>query len=712
MMRSGMGLLFRGSRDAGTRVDPCLARTLKLMLALALPRAAAPALAAQPTAAAAADGAEQPVAIQGPPPPEPPAVFTRDAAGRMTIRAIRLTEPLDIDGTLDEPFYRDVPGLTDFVQVEPMEGEPATEQTEVWLAFDDDNVYISARCWDSAPESRWIANELRRDSFNIAQNEYIDIVLDTFYDRRNGINLTVNPLGGRMDGQITDERDYSADWNPIWSVRAGRFPGGWTFESAIPFKSLRYRPGRAQVWGFSLTRQVRWKNELSSLVPLPVSRGIMLISQAATVVGIEAPDDGGCVLEIKPYAIGDLTTDRGVVPALSNALHAEAGLDVKYALTQNLVADATVNTDFAQVEVDEQQVNLTRFGLFYPEKREFFLENQGCSRSAERPTTCSGAPAPTCRFCSTAAASAWRSTVAWRPRCRWRRRAPDRRVGPFSVGALHIRTGNQPRTDTVATDFSVVRVKRDVLRRSSVGALAARRSVSRRGSGANDTYGVDGTFSFYDDLNINTYWARTATAGMQDDLSYRAQLDYAGDRYGVQLERARGRARLNPGDRVPAAGRLRGQLRRVALQPAARGDRGHPATDLGGPRRPYRGSHRLLETREQIARFGIEFENSDVFDVFYTRSYEFLKQPFQLAPEVVLPVDGYDFQQVEVSFALGGQRPFAGSLGVVRGSFYGGDKTTVNLAGDGWRSRRGCRSSPASRSTGSTFRRAGSRPSC
>ena len=176
-------------------------------------------------------------------------MFTRDAAGRMTIRAIRLAEPLDIDGTLDEPLYRDVPGMTDFVQIEPIEGAAATEQTEVWLAFDDDNVYISGRCWDSAPESRWVANELRRDSFNIGQNEYIDIVLDTFYDRRNGINLTVNPLGGRMDGQITDERDYSADWNPIWSVRAGRFPGGWTFESAIPFKSLRYRSGRAQVWG-------------------------------------------------------------------------------------------------------------------------------------------------------------------------------------------------------------------------------------------------------------------------------------------------------------------------------------------------------------------------------------------------------------------------------------------------------------------------------
>ena len=674
----GRGGLHRRRRHPAR---PWLVPALALALPWAAAQAAAQPSAAQPPAAAAAAGAERPVVIQGPPPPEPPAVFTRDAAGRMTIRAIRLAEPLDIDGTLDELLYRDVPGLTDFVQIEPVEGAPATERTEVWLAFDGDNVYISGRCWDSVPESRWIANELRRDSFNIAQNEYIDIVLDTFYDRRNGINLTVNPLGGRMDGQITDERDYAADWNPVWSVRAGRFPGGWTFESAIPFQSLRYRPGRAQVWGFSLTRQVRWKNELSSLVPLPVSRGIMLISQAATVVGIEAPDDGGRVLEIKPYAIGDLTTDRGAVPALSNALHAEAGLDVKYALTQNLVADATVNTDFAQVEVDEQQVNLTRFGLFYPEKREFFLENQGVfafGGAAGNLFGAAGVNVPIL-FYSRRIGLEERGGVAAEVPMEAGGRLTGR-VGPFSVGALHIRTGNQPRTDTVATDFSVVRVKRDVLRRSSIGALAARRSVSRRGPGANDTYGVDGTFSFYDDLNVNTYWARTATAGMQDELSYRAQLDYAGDRYGVQLERLVVGRGFNPeigflrrDDFEGSFGALRFSPRPASIEAIRQltweGRIDHIADRAG-----------LLETREQVARFGIEFENSDGFDVFYTRSYEFLKQPFRIAPEVVLPVDGYDFQQVEVSFAFGAQRPFAGSLGVVRGSFYGGDKTTVNLA--------------------------------
>ena len=564
----GRGGLYRRRRHPARS---WLVRTLALAFVWAATQAAAQPTVAQPPAAGAAVGAEPPVVIQGPPPPEPPAVFTRDAAGRMTIRAIRLAAPLDIDGTLDEPLYRDVPGLTDFVQIEPIEGAPATERTEVWLAFDDDNVYIAGRCWDSAPESRWIANELRRDSFNIAQNEYIDIVLDTFYDRRNGINLTVNPLGGRMDGQITDERDYAADWNPVWSVRAGRFPGGWTFESAIPFKSLRYRPGRAQVWGFSLTRRVRWKNELSSLVPLPISRGIMLISQAATVVGIEAPDGGGRVLEIKPYAIGDLTTDRGAAPALANALHAEAGLDVKYALTENLVADATVNTDFAQVEVDEQQVNLTRFRPVLsrearvlpgepggvrvrrsgrqpvrgcrPQRADPVLQPPhrpgGARRRHGRGADGGGRPAD----------RPGRPVQRWRAAHPDRERAPDRHGGHGLLGGAHQarRAAPQQHRGPGGAPLGLapgpggerhVRRGRNVLvlrRPEHQYLLGAHRH--RRDAGRPQLPGAVGL--------CRRPLRRAARA-------------------------ARGRARIQPGDRVPAAGRLRGQLRRPALQPRGR----------------------------------------------------------------------------------------------------------------------------------------------
>ena len=250
-----------------------------------------PSAAVAPSTAA---GFARPVVvIDGPPPPVPPAVISRDAAGRATVRAVRLTAPLRVDGVLDERIYDDVPALSDFIQAEPDEGALATEKTEAWVLFDDDNIYVSARAWDSAPESQWIVNEMRRDNFTIgAQNESFHITFDTFYDRRNAVIFNVNAIGGRMDGQSTDERNFNADWNPIWEVRTGRFENGWTMEAAIPFKSLRYRPGRAQTWGFNIRRNVRWKNEMSSLAPLPAARGmpgLFMSSLYATLVGLETP---------------------------------------------------------------------------------------------------------------------------------------------------------------------------------------------------------------------------------------------------------------------------------------------------------------------------------------------------------------------------------------------------------------------------------------
>src|SRR6185295_9182804 len=208
-----------------------------------------------------AEPADLPFAFDGPPPPVAPEVVTRDAAGRATIRAVRLTSPLRIDGHLDEAVYTSVAPTSDFIQVEPNGGAPATEQTEVWVLFDSDHVYVSLRCRDSHPE-RMVANEMRRDHNNMFQNEYVGVLLDTFYDRRNALYFATTPLGGRADGQITNEKEYNGDLNPIWDLEVARVDEGWTAEFAIPFKSLRYRPGRAQIWGFNVERFTKWKNEL------------------------------------------------------------------------------------------------------------------------------------------------------------------------------------------------------------------------------------------------------------------------------------------------------------------------------------------------------------------------------------------------------------------------------------------------------------------
>ena len=324
----------------------CVAAWLVLGV-LALARGAAAGQAVPPASSMRPPDSPAPVdlpfAIDGPPPPLAPETISRDASGRATVRAVRLTSPLRLDGQLDEAIYTSVRPVSGFIQLEPAAGSPATERTEVWLTFDRSHIYVSLRCWDSHPE-RMVANEMRRDSRNIFQNEFVAVMLDTFYDRRNAAYFAVNPLGGRVDGQITNERQFNTDWNTVWDVRVGRFEGGWTVEAEIPLKSLRYRPGRTQIWGVQLERRIRWKNEVSFLTPIPVAfgfaRAYLQLSYAATMVGLEVPP-GSKNLEIKPYITSNLRSDLTATPQISNELSGDVGFDVKYGVTQNLTADFT-----------------------------------------------------------------------------------------------------------------------------------------------------------------------------------------------------------------------------------------------------------------------------------------------------------------------------------------------------------------------------------
>ena len=256
----------------------------------------------------------------GPPAPVAPDVISRDGDGRAAVRAIRLSEPLKIDGLLDDGHYQAVPPFSGFIQIEPRDGDQATEQTEVWIAFDDDNFYVAFRCLDSQID-RLVANEMRRDNGNIfSGNDIVAFMLDPYYDRRNNVTFTINALGGRMDGQVTNEFQYNGDYNPVWNVKTGREAAAWTAEVAIPFKSLKYRAGRSQLWGFNVERVKRSKNEISFLTHVSKARGQQALRQAslaATIVGLEVPQRSRN-LDIKPYATSNLTTDLRATPTISN----------------------------------------------------------------------------------------------------------------------------------------------------------------------------------------------------------------------------------------------------------------------------------------------------------------------------------------------------------------------------------------------------------
>ncbi len=628
--------------------------------------------------------------IDGPPPPEAPETIARDAAGRATVRAVSLTEPLRVDGALDDGIYEMVPAVGDFIQQVPDEGAPATERTEAWVFYDAQNVYVGARLWDSAPESQWVANEMQRDSFQLIQNDYFSVGFDTFYDRRNGVSFFVNPIGGFGDYEITDEGSPNLDWNPVWEVKTGRFDGGWTVEMEIPFKSIRFRPGISQIWGLQLARNIRWKNERVYLTPIPISGGPgeFRMSAAGTLAGVEVPG-GNRTFEIKPYAIGSLATDVNAVPRISNDGDGEFGFDVKYGVTENLTADFTYNTDFAQVEVDEQQVNLTRFSLFFPEKREFFLEGRGIfdfgrgasfggggggpgggTRRQGGGGFFGGGDVPTIFF-SRRIGLEQGQTVPILGGGRLTGKA-----GKFSIGAVSIQTDDAPGVGALGTNFTVLRVKRDILRRSRIGGIYTGRSVSTAGPGSNEVYGLDAAFSFYDNVNFNGYYARTRTPGLEgDDASYQGVFTYNGDLYAVQVDHLRVGDNFNPEIGFLRRDDFRRTFTTAQYSPRPRGIAAVRQFTFSGSLDYIENGAGQVETRIAQARFQAEFENSDRFGVDVQDNYELLVRPFPIASDVTIPVGAYAFQDVFVSYSMGAQRRFSGTFSIQRGEFFSGNNT-------------------------------------
>ncbi len=611
-----------------------------------------------------------------PPVSENVSVISRAADGTPTIRAFRVSAPVNVDGNLDESIYETIEPVTDFIQQDPSPGSIATEKTEVWILFDDKTLYVSARCWDSQPEKQ-VANELRRDGLNFINNDSFGVGFDTFHDRRNGFQFSVNPLGGLNDSAGTNERDNNRDWNAIWVGRAGKFDGGWTVEMAIPFKSLRYAAGGDQTWGVNARRIVKAKNETSFFTAIPPTlgnAGMLKFSSAATLVGLNLPPSSRLV-EFKPYAISGVRTDRSANPVISNDPSGDIGGDAKLGVTKGITADFTYNTDFAQVEDDEQQVNLTRFSLFFPEKREFFLEGQGIfafGGYGQRRGTTPG-DVPLVFFSRRIGLSNDGKVIPIKGGARMTGKA-----GKYSIGVVTIQTDDDAITASPSTNFSVLRVKRDVLRRSSVGAFYTRRSVSSVGPGSNEVFAADGVFSFFQNLNFNSYVARTKTTGRDgDDLSYRGQLDYNADRYGVQLERMEVGKNFNP---EVGYSRRQDFLRHYAFFRFSPRPKRFPAVRKfaweGSFDRYTNGAGRL-ETRQALGTFRTEFQNSDIFFVQYLQDYEYLPQPFRIFGSVTIPVAAYEFGNTHVEYDLGFQRKISGGLAFDTGRFYGGTKQTV-----------------------------------
>jgi Domain of unknown function (DUF5916)/Carbohydrate family 9 binding domain-like len=420
------------------------------------------------------------------------------------ISAVRAPGPITLDGALDEAAWREAPIANGFIQNDPREGNPATYDTDVRVLYTDDALYFGVFAHDDEP-SKLVVNDLKKD-YNRDASDGFRIILDTFHDGRNGYQFMTNPGGAKWDAQIANEgRDNNANWDGIWDVKTRITERGWFAEIWIPFRTLKFGNEESQVWGINFQRKLRRLNEDSYWAPLPRIYDIERVSLAGTIEGMSSLHPGKNI-RVKPYALtsGSRVTTAPMVGDF------QGGADVKYGVTTGLVWDFTVNTDFSQVEADEQQVNLTRFNLFFPEKRDFFLENQGIFAFGNDQGGQGGGNAFNGRgnqpqdmrlfFTRRIGLSDDAQAVPIFGGTRL-----SGRQGAYSIGILNIQQRED--TDVPAINFSAFRLRRDVLANSDIGAILLDKEVS--GPQFNRLAGVDANFRFGSNVQLTAFAAKS-----------------------------------------------------------------------------------------------------------------------------------------------------------------------------------------------------------
>jgi hypothetical protein len=443
---------------------------------------------------------------------------------RPAARATQAAKAPVVDGNIaDDAAWTGVEPITDFWQTAPDAGAPASERTEVRIIYTDDTLYVGVVLHDSSPSGLTVS-ESRRDS-SLDDADSFRIILDTYRDGQNGFVFGTNPAGLEYDGQVNNEgagggtgtalgvrqqggsnSGFNLNWDGAWQVRTATSESGWTAEFAIPFRTLRYEAGTDREWGLNFQRTIRRRKEIAYWAPLPIQFDLLRLSLAGSLTGLNLPTQRN--LRLVPYALG---AARQRATSGNARLFGDIGVDAKYSVTPSLTLDATLNTDFAQVEVDEQQVNLDRFNLFFPEKRPFFLENAGLFAV--------GSPGEAEVFFSRRIGIA--STGEPIPILGGARLSG--RTGPVSIGLLNMQTDDEDGI-TPANNFTVARVQRELGGRSNLGAIYVGRHTT--GSGfqllpgqppvpdSNHAFAADGRWGIGQRMLISGFVARTATPGV------------------------------------------------------------------------------------------------------------------------------------------------------------------------------------------------------
>jgi hypothetical protein len=590
------------------------------------------------------------------------------AHGRRRVAAVRTAEAIVIDGTLDERAWLQAQPATGFSQQQPDEGGPSSEDSEVRFLYDDTTLYVGGLFHDRDVAHGLVVNELKRD---FAPRDGDVVALDTFLDRRNAFTFVTNPGGALSDSQAHDDgRQNNQDWNGIWSVRTGRTSLGWTMEMAIPFRTLRFPNRDVQVWGLNLLRVIRRRNEVAVWSTVPRQFTERKVSYAGLLEGISGVRPGRN-LRVKPSVTA--TAQRlgaGAGLASETTARGDGGLDVKYG-RGGLTADLTWRTDFAQVEADEQQINLSRVSLFFPEKREFFLENQGAFRVGDQQgghalvpffsrrigLSSNGAPIP----------------VQFGGRLTGKQ-------GPYGVGVLVMSTDGVE-SGAPGQHYVAARVSREIGRGHSIGA-----SYFGRESGAdrNRVGGLDVHLNLHRTLDVDAFVLQSASALSEPPerggaLAGRAAISLNETRHSTTV------AYTNVGSAY------RNDLGFIAREDAATLTWEHewnlrPRATQGWLRGfTIGGEGELVDdsahTRpiSRLARndYSVEFPDGGRFGVDLDWNEDVLIEPFEIGPAVVLAPGRYRYAHSVTSYRSDRSRWLSGSVEVSAGDFWSGRLTGV-----------------------------------
>jgi hypothetical protein len=611
------------------------------------------------TLAAALAAGALPAAAQGPAPLDAAVAdsFARAARRRPrpVARAVVVTTPPVIDGRLDDAAWQGIAPITDFVQRELNEGLPPTERTEVRLATDGEYLYVGARLFDREP-ALIVPGETIRD-VPLANSDHFAFILDTYRDRQNGFVFGTTPAGVEYDGQVIREGEgggafvagqtraqagamggFNLNWDASWTVRTTVDSLGWTAEFRIPFATIRYEGSGAQTWGINFVRSIRRKNEELFWAFIPRQFNLYRLSLAGTVEGLVVPTRR--IRTLTPYVLGSSQQRWTPSPqplAMTSRLPREMGADAKIGLTQALTLDLTYNTDFAQVEVDDQRVNLTRFPIFFPEKRPFFLENAGIF-SAGTPQ------AVDLFFTRRIGIDATGTPQPIRGGGRL-----SGRIAGVTVGALQMIT-EAPDTASSRQSFTVARTIKEVGQRSRVGAMFVQRISMDRIADLNRVYALDGRLGLGQDWTIDAWGARSETPGRTGrDVSLSTRGAYQTRNWSNNVRYTEVGDDFNP---------------EVGFLSRPAGYRSLEVTVLRWFRRPewswFRHWNPHISRREyrglqdnfrqtgywHIDLTEIELANGTTFGPEYNISQEGLQVPFEIAPGVVLPPGQYQWGTV------------------------------------------------------------------